>query len=96
MLHIRFSNYFTEFTEIFLYPLLYGGKFTMFLSILLSRFNIEYLNIVERIEELFQKYGLIGFIGIFDVIKSEYLLNRGYSESAGRYLYTYTKNIDYA
>jgi len=96
MLYIRFSNYFTEFTEIFLHPMRVNSRFTMFLSILLDNFNTEYLDIIEKIEELFERYRLMGFIGIFDIDLSRYLLSKGYRESAGRYKYTYTKNIDYA
>ena len=82
-IYIKFNNHFTSLTETTIYPSLIGGKFTMYLSIILHRFNPKYFDIVDSIENLYGRFGLIGYIGIYGTPRRvENLTSRGYIEKS--------------
>jgi len=86
MIYIKFNNYFTSLTETTIYPYRFNGKFTMYLSIILYRFNPEYIDILERLENLYNEYGLNGYIGIYETLgRVERLVKKGYVERSSGY-----------
>jgi hypothetical protein len=68
------------------YPYMFNKRFNIHLSVVLHRFNPEYVDIVERLESLYSEYGLSGYIGIYETPhRVERLLERQYIERPSGY-----------
>jgi hypothetical protein len=94
ILYVKFNNHFTSLTETTIYPFIHDGKFKMYLSIILHKFNTEYLDVVDSIENLYTRYGLVGYIGIYETPRrAERLVDKQYIEKPFGNRFDYYKYI---
>lgn len=93
-IYIEISNESIGLIDIFIYPIRYNGKFTMYMHIVVYKLNPDRLDIVEKLENLINEYGLNGYIWIMNTPdRLESLVVKGYRESIAFNNYNYSKNV---
>jgi hypothetical protein len=93
-LYLEIDNENIGLMDIWIYPHRLNAKFTMYMHIVVYKLNQDRLDIVDKLENLINEYGLNGYIWIMSIpIKLESLAEKGYRESIAFNSYNYSKNV---
>ena len=93
-LYLEVYNESIGLVDIWIYPHRHNKKFTMYIHIVIYRLNESKLDIVEKLENLYCRYGLNGYLWIMNTPKRlESLTQKGYRESIWSNSYSYSKNM---